>query len=1056
VLMLHLELREIFIPQRIAGTRATLTLTFRNRFRDTVDCEFAHSGSLRRRQTNGSVFIMYPSEITTPIPWMSHLSHELTATIEISDADTVLYETAIRVAPLKMKHVLSGERMFLELPMDKVSCSAVCVCMNMSERSSKVFLQNMPLHHILPLFPRPIVDCYLVADAGYTIKRSIYDQRTKTITDKVPISLVSKPKRVSIAIRGFVGDVLWESTVYNGEIDPKTGELVMYELINALDVLAIGTLSTLHKSIFNKTKASQSRDVKSDRSISRKEKRQQEKEYKLLLSACILEGVVAAPTRGTSLSRTRGPSVLEVLASIKGLSHENLDPIDLLASYSTRECDQSILDGLKTVMLGCSGKWIITKRIRNWISAVDYKHLLASLAQSYISPRHLAVPERIGKSQLHDILRDCDDDNVCYVLSILCRDAMTLPKVVIGENTYFAPTSNEQVFPQKWLQTSDDSMNSIHRFCIAYDIPQKSVCNFLWERLCIADPSNNTTDPTAEMVMNKLSLLLTTVLDTGTAKQWCNGLGETHTLRSLFIDLIIYIVTTADILPLHMLYQTDAYGPATDISQVYESEESILCVDPLEEIRHVEQITVEEDGYPKALVFSRHVQQHNDVVNSPSSSIIKPAVSTIQTTKSTYEQNPSASQSLYGQGETRMLHSLSSEVSLSIADLATEPKNESCETANRVMQAKHPAIPRPKDKLRGKFHAQPVSSSAIGMALAGHAISGSLSDVSCLEDDVILSTIDHTDRSKSSMGGSRAKTVVNPTLNQTSESSHPSFITISRLNTPTNNSSDSLLPIRSNAFVDLVKLMIQKRVLPTSQEAVDRYTGNLIEGVVTPANQFVHPAWGHKQINAMRDLCVAAAHLHHTTLKLSTCIESVDKERVKLLIANILSDSELERLLLSFTEPLLCSPCKLTSSTKETQTVSSFPLTSPHKLSCNSSLDFSLIWDKMRQNDKVIDSVLERATTYASSLTSNRCTVNTTFTSSAQRSTETPLSGNTGFARSSSKDTNYLFEPNYESRAGTPDICQMLESVESGICDQESTIWDYRTYSHECQGLILA
>lgn len=1053
--MLHLDIRELIVPQRMPGTHVTLTLTFRNRLRNTVDCEFVHPGSLRRRQTNGSVCIIYPSEVITPIPWMSHLSHELTVTAEIFNDDAMLYETTVRVAPLKVKHILSGKRMFLELPMDKVSCAAVCICKDMTERSSKVFLQKMPLNHIIPLFPEPIIDCYLIVDAGYIIRRSIYDRYTRTTPEKIPISLASKLRRVSIVLRGLVGDVVWESMVYNGEVDPKTGEIIMYELINGLDAVAINVLSALYKSIFTKSKGrakikiGQSSESRGDHSSAKKTRRQQEKDYKLLLNACVMEGIVAAPSCGAGLSRTRGPSLIEVLASIKGLSHNNLNPMDLLASYSTCDCSQSTLtfDRLKSLMSENPNMWVIAKRIRNWISVVDHKHILAGLVRNYISPTHLTVPERIGKSQLHDILRDCDDDNVCYVLSIVCRDAMTLPRVTIGENTYFAPTSSEQVSPYKWLQTGDDSINGLHRFCLHYDIPQKSVCNFLWERLCIADPSSNMTDPTAEMVMNKLSLLLTAALNTGTVEKWRNGRGKTYSLRSLFIDLIIYIVTTVEMQPLHVLYQDDANGPEVEVSQSYESEESILCVDPLEEVQQIEHLASEEYSCPKALLFSRHVQQHvNEVISSQSSSLSK----------------PSASQSLCVQGETRMLHSLSSEVSLSIADLATEPKNEDHQAADPVDQIHLPAIPRPNNGVRRQIHTpQDKARLASSTSIISQAASSAFSDVSCQEDDVVLSTIDYTDRSKGSVGRTGTKTVIGPVLG----SSYSSLINVSRLNTPicdlsfSSSPSNALPPLYSNIFTDMIKLITQEKACTTGQRMLDQWTEDLIEAVVAPTTQFANPTWGHKQMHAMQDLCVAAAHLKHIILTLSSCIENVDKEQVRFLIMSILSDRDLEHLLLSLNEPLLSFHSKLTSSTKETQTISSFASNLPHNLPRESSpFDFSALQEKMSLNDRVIDSILEKATAYASSLSPNRHTINTASIPSVQRSTDTFISGNIGFARSSSKDTNYLFESNYESRAGTPDICQMLESIEGGDCDQqliEPATWDYGVCPYECQRLIL-
>lgn len=1060
--MLHLELRKLVVPQRISGTHVTLSLTFRNRLRDTIDCEFTHSGVLRRGQTNGSTCTIYPSEITTPVPWMSHLSHELTATIEISDNSTTLYETAIRVAPLKVKHILSGERIVVELPMDKVSCSAVCVCNDMSERSSKIFLQNMPLNHIIPLFPEPITDCYLVVDAGYTIKRSIYDQNTKTTVDKVPINLVSKPKKVSVFIQGSVGDATWETVVYNGEVDTKTGELAMYELINALDVLAIHTLSTLHKSIVTKSKTSQSKEIRGDRSFTRRGKRQQEKDYKLLLNACIMEGIVtvASRDRGGNISRTCSPSVVEALATIKGLPYENINPMHLLVSYSTNSNWQSTLTRLKVFMSGCLDRWVVSKKVRNWVSTIDHKHLLAGLLQNYISPTHLTVPERIGRSQLNDILRDCDDDNVCFVLSILCRDAMTLPKVIIGEGTYFAPTSSEQVPPHKWLQTSDGSINSIHKFCLHYDIPQKSVCDFLWERLCIADPSSNIADPTAEMVMNKLSLLLTTALDTGTVEKWRSGLGKKYSLRSLFTDLIIYIITTIDIGPINMLYHRDVDGLAMEVSHIDESEESILCVDPLEEIKRLEQMVSEEDSYPKALVFSRHVQQRTSNNEGTSKSqpmpLIKQYTSPTYEIKPMYEHNPSASQSLCGQGEARMLQSLSSEASLSIADLTIEPRNDDCEATDqvqRIQQAQLPAVPRPNGGARRVVHAlQAISSPlASGIQLASQATSAIFNDISCQDEDIVLSTIDHTDRTRSTTGRSGIKTAINPSIKSSSSSS----INISRLNTPNNSLSTSLLSLHSNIFADIIKLMRHSRALTPNQKMLDQCTEDLIEAVVVPINQFSTSAWQREQMSAMQDLCMAAAHLRYTMLKFNSCIENADKEQVKFLITNILADNELERLLLSLGEPLLYPSHKSFSSTKETQTVNSTILSSPSKLSSEGQLVYSLLREKMLQNDKVIDSILEKAVAYSSSLSFNRYTINTTPAPSAQRSTETLLSTTTGFARSSSKDTNCLFESNYESRAGTPDICQMLESVGTEVCDQEPVIWNDRIHPYEYEGLMI-
>ncbi|EFO61228.1 Hypothetical protein GLP15_538 [Giardia lamblia P15] len=1049
--MLHLEMRELLVPQRMPGTHVTLTLTFKNRLRNTVDCEFVHSGSLRRRQTNGSVCTIYPSEVTTPIPWMSHLSHELTVTAEIFNDDIMLYETTIRVAPLKVKHMLSGKRMFLELPMDKISCAAICICKDMTERSAKVFLQNMPLSHIIPLFPEPIIDCYLIVDAGYIIRRSIYDRYTKVIADKIPISLVSKLRRISIVIQGLVGDVVWESMVYNGEVDPRTGEMIMYELINALDAIAINVLSALHKSIFTKNKSrvkpktSQSSEVRDDRLPTKKTRRQQEKDYKLLLNACMMEGIVAAPNCGANLSRTRGPSLIEVLASINGLSHNNLNPLDLLASYSNCDCSQSTLtlDGLKSLMSETPNMWIIAKQIRNWISVIDRKHILAGLVQNYISPTHLTVPERIGKSQLHDILSDCDDDNVCYVLSIICRDAMTLPRITIGENTYFAPTSSEQVSPYKWLQTSDDSINGLHKFCLHYDIPQKSVCNFLWERLCIADPSSNMADPTAEMVMTKLSFLLTAALNTGTVERWRNGRGKTYSLRSLFIDLIIYIVTTAEIQPLYMLYQDGTNGLEVEVSQVYESEESILCVDPLEEIQQIEQLTSEEYSCPKALLFSRHAQQHlHEVSNSQSGFLSK----------------PSASQSLCVQGETRMLHSLSSEVSLSIADLATDPKNEDYKVTDLIDQTHLPAIPRPTNGVRKQVRApQEKAGLTSSVSLVSQAASFVFNDMSCQEDDIVLSSIDYTDRSKKSIGRTGVKTAINPVLGSSCSSS----VNVSRLNTPVNNLSPSSMPLSlySNIFVDMIKLIMQERAFTTGQRMLGQCTEDLIEVIVAPTTQFVDPIWGYEQMHAMQDFCIAAAHLKYTMLKLNSCIENVDKEQVKFLIMNILSDRDLEHLLVSLDEPLLFFSSKFTSSTKETQTISSSTLNLPHNFSHESFLpDFSLLREKMSSNDSVIDSILEKATAYVSSLYSNRCTINTASIPSVQHSTDTFISGNTGFARSSSKDTNYLFEPNYESRAGTPDVCQMLGSIENDDCNQqliEPAIWNHRICPYERQGLML-
>lgn len=111
------------------------------------------------------------------------------------------------------------------------------------------------------------------------------------------------------------------------------------------------------------------------------------------------------------------------------------------------------------------------------------------------------------------------------------------------------------------------------------------------------------TDPTAEMVMNKLSLLLTAALNTGTVEKWRNGRGKTYSLRSLFIDLIIYIVTTVEMQPLHVLYQDDANGPEVEVSQSYESEESILCVDPLEEVQQIEHLASEEYSCRKRCCF---------------------------------------------------------------------------------------------------------------------------------------------------------------------------------------------------------------------------------------------------------------------------------------------------------------------------------------------------------------------------------------------------------------------------------------------------------------------
>lgn len=1059
--MLHLEIRELIVPQRIAGNRVTLTLTFRNRLRNTIDCEFSHSGTLRRRQTSSSSCTVYPSEVSTTVPWMSYLNHELTATIEISYECTILYETAIRVAPLKVKHILSGDRVIIELPMDKISCSIVCVCKDMSQKCFKILIQNMSLKSILPLFPEPITDCYLVIDAGYTIKQSIYNSDTKSVVEKCPISLVSKPQRVSVFIQGSIGDAIWESMVYNGEIDIKTRELIMYELINVLDILAIFTLSTFYKSIASKTKTNQSKEIRSDRSFTRKERRQHEKDYKLLLNACIMEGIIKVTGRNVSLSRICGPSVIEALATIKGLPHENINPLHLLSSYSTNNDWQHTLTRLKILMSGCFDKWVVAKRVRNWISTIDHKYLLAGLLQNYISPTHLTVPERIGKSQLHDILCDCDDDNVCYVLNILCRDAMTLPKISIGDSTYFVSTSNESLSPHKWLQTSDGSINSIHKFCFHYDIPQKSVCNFLWERLCLSDPSSNMIDPTAEMVMNKLSLLLTTALDTGTVGKWRNGLGKKYTVRSLFIDILIYIVTSVGILPLDMFYGKDVDGLGMKISHFDESEESVLCVDPLEEIKQLEQVILEEDDCSKLLVFSRHVQQCTNDINDNSQLNPLPKQSTSYThgVKSRYEvheYNPSASQSLCAQGETLMLQTLSSEVSLSIADLAIESKNEDYEAnnpTNHIQQVQLPAVPRHNGGVR-KVSREPqaVLPLANDTQLTSYVTSTIFSDVFYPEEDVILSTIDRT---RSTTRGSGIKTVVNPSLNQSVKSLSSSPISLSRLNTPNSLLSTTILPVHSNIFIDLIKLVRQDRTLTANQETLDQYAEQLIEAVVIPTNQFSVSAWKREQMNSVLDMCVAAAHLRHAMINFSSCVENVDKEQVKFLIMNTLSDNELEHLLLSFDEPLLHLSHKSLNSTKETQTTNSSSLKSFGKFLYEEPLEYSLLREKMLENDKIIDSILNKAAKYASYLPSNRSIINTTPTSSVQRSTETLLSINTGFARSSSKDTNYLFESNYESRAGTPDICQMLESVGAETCDQESTIWNNAIHSCEYEGLML-